>query len=164
MAKYNTVAKRIVAAIIDGIVFLPFSFTDSLISNNRLYFFIVGLLYLLLWSIYTLVLHCHYGQTLGKKIMEIKLYNIDEIHTLSFKRAFLRESIWIVGQLFILIFFTIKSLKDPQINEEILENYGDCAGLLTMLWITIELITVLTNSKKRSIQDFIANSVVLKVN
>lgn len=163
MNKYNTVGKRIGAAIIDAIVFLPFSFTDTLATSNKFYFFVLGFLYLFLWSAYTIMLHHFYGQTLGKKIMNIKLYNIDEVEHLTLKKAFFREGIWIVGQFIILLFFAIKLSKGLQLNEDFFDNYNNSAAILTISWTIIELTTMLANSKKRSLQDFIANSVVIKI-
>jgi uncharacterized RDD family membrane protein YckC len=162
MNKYNTISKRIGAAIIDGIIFLPFSLVDTLLDNNLFLLALVNVLYLISWSTYTILLHCTYGQTLGKKVMGIKLYGIDENKILSPKKAFFRESIWIAGQSIILIFFVIKLLKSSKTDENIFERYSDNAALLTIIWTAIELITMLFNSKKRSAQDFIANSVILK--
>ena len=96
--------------------------------------------------------------------MGIKLYNIDENSLIPLKKAFQRESIWIVGQLIILIFFVAKILATEVNKEELINNHEGSAALLTISWTFIELITMLTNVKRRSIQDYIANSIVIKIN
>ena len=118
--------------------------------------------YCLINGVLTIVLHSFFGQTLGKKIMSVKLYNLNEVSLLSVKRSFYRESVWILGQLFILIFFTIKMFKLPESKDEYIISYNNNVALFTIIWIIIELIFIATNSKKRSIQDFMANSVLLR--
>jgi len=95
MDKYDTFLKRIGAAVIDGIIFIPFSFLESVPGNSILAFFSFQLFHLAVWSLYTVGLHARFGQTLGKYVFEVKLYDVNEKSTLSAKKAFLRESIWI---------------------------------------------------------------------
>jgi uncharacterized RDD family membrane protein YckC len=104
MDKYNTLLKRIGAGIIDAVIFLPFTFLDSLVGQNKFLFLFIGLLYIAAWSIYTIGLHSRYGQTVGKRIVGVKVCNIHEtntIHVLTELRTLLVRFIWIADiQLF----------------------------------------------------------------
>lgn len=162
MEKYNTFFKRFGAGIIDGMVFVPFSILASDVSNNKALFIIVMFLYLLFWLIYTAGMHARFGQTLGKMATGIKVYNINEESTITLTAAIARESFWCAAQLIALINFIFVTLE-RNAGEVILEKYNDSAAFITICWILIELITMLTNLKRRSLQDFIANSVVIKI-
>jgi uncharacterized RDD family membrane protein YckC len=160
--KYNTVGRRFTALIIDGLLFLPFSYVDS-ISSNKAYFLGVSFLYFISWGVYTISLHAKYGQTLGKKLMDIKLLEITERNLLTLKMSFARESIWLIGEVIILIIYVPKILHSAGDSTYIYQSYSGYASLLTVIWALVELISMVLNSKKRSIQDIIANSIVIKL-
>lgn len=154
--KYQTFLKRFGATIIDAIIFLPVLFLSNelfgpepeksigwQIIQNGLYY------------AYSIIGHTLYGQTIGKRLASIKVVqNKDETKFLSFYQAFLRDSIGVVIlllQLFILAF----NYGDTEIGEEII-------SLSTLVWIVAEMVTMLFSSKRRSIHDYIAKSVVIK--
>lgn len=96
MEKYKTFWKRFFAAIIDSFIFIPISWLGNSIeqSNNKLLFICWLLFYAGLLTFYSVFLHARYGQTLGKRIMNIKVLDLNESENIGFKRAFYREIIW----------------------------------------------------------------------
>ena len=93
MDRYNTFWRRLGAVVIDSIVLLPLTFLDtySEVSANKVLFYI-GLSISSFISIsYFIILHAKYGQTLGKKLMKVKVLDIDEASLLGIKRAIIRE-------------------------------------------------------------------------
>jgi len=79
------------------------------------------------------------------------------------KKSAIRESIWITGQLFILVVFTIKMSGMPQANAKLFESHENVAAAFTIFWSVTQLISMLMNAKKRSIEDRMGNSVVIKL-
>ena len=156
-SKYQTFFNRLGATLIDAIIFLPVLFLSNelfgpdpeksigwQIIQNGLYY------------AYSIIGHTLYGQTIGKKITSIKVVqNQDENKLLSFRQSFMRDSIGVaifLLQILILVF----NYGDTEIGEQII-------SLSTLVWIVAEMVTMLFNNKRRSIHDFIANSVVIKL-
>lgn len=156
--KYQNFLKRLGAAIIDGVIFLPILFLSNelfgpdpersigwQIIQNGLYY------------AYSIIGHTLYGQTVGKRLTSIKVVqNVDETKLLSLRQAFLRDSIGVLIsllQLFILVF----NYGDTEIGQIII-------FVSTFLWIVAEMVTMLFNNKRRSVHDYIAKSVVIRTN
>lgn len=161
--KYHTFGRRFIAILIDSLIFIPFSLIH-LPFSNRYNFIYFGLIYILFWSLYTILLHYKYGQTIGKAMMDIKVLNLNEKDPLSLKNSFLRESIWLLGQLLIVAIYFFKAAKTLSFNVEIVDEYKYWTSTFSFTWALIEVLTMFLNSKRRSIQDIIARSIVIKVN
>lgn len=155
-AKYQTFFKRLAAAIIDAIIFLPVLYLSNAffgpdpeksigwqVVQNGLYL------------TYSIIGHTVYGQTIGKRLTSIKVVqNENEHKLLSFFQSFMRDSIGIAMfllQIFVLAF----DYGDTALGEQIV-------SLSTLVWIIAEMVTMLFNRKKRSIHDYIAKSVVIR--
>ncbi len=98
-----------------------------------------------------LILYCVYfnyffGQTIGKMIVNVKIWDSSENKRISFLQAILRNSSDIA--------FLIITLLMPY-------KYFQIA--LIVIWILANLIQVLSNKKYRTIDDLIAKTVVLRV-
>jgi uncharacterized RDD family membrane protein YckC len=53
----------------------------------------------------------------------------------------------------------------PTINEEIHSFYYNIVnGLFSLIWLGVELVTMLFNQKRRALHDYIAGSVVMDIN
>lgn len=93
MEKYSTFLRCLFSAIIDGILFIPFSHLGAYIEqhNNRPLFTCWLFLYACLLIFYSVYLHGRYGQTLGKKVMNIKVLDLSESKKIGLKHAFYRE-------------------------------------------------------------------------
>ncbi|MBL0145422.1 MAG: RDD family protein [Chitinophagaceae bacterium] len=154
--KYQTFFNRLGATLIDAIIFLPVLFLSNelfgpdpeksigwQIIQNGLYY------------AYSIIGHTLYGQTIGKKITSIKVVqNQDENKLLSFRQSFMRDSIGVAIFLLQLLILVL-DYGDTEIGEQII-------SLSTLVWIVAEMVTMLFNNKRRSIHDYIANSVVIK--
>ena len=162
--KYSTFGKRFLSGIIDGLVFIPFIIFDNYFNNieNNIIFIGWRLLYIFCWMLYVVIGHGKYGQTLGKKITNIKVLSIDEQKTIGYKRAFLRESVWFLADVVGIIYFLIASNKahDPDLRATVFDVYWSITALS---WLFLELVTMLFNNKRRALHDYIAGSVVVKL-
>ena len=94
--KYNTFSKRLLAGIIDTSVFLPFSIINRQIENNNNKNLLISwtIFYTICWTLYVIIGHGKYGQTIGKRLMNIKVFDINEQNVIGYKRAFFREAVW----------------------------------------------------------------------
>ncbi len=165
MNKYHTFLKRLCAAFIDGIILYPIVFIDTAANNstNNLLFIVCKFLSAFLYIFYFIILHAKYGQTIGKKLMNIKVVDIAEVNLIGFKRAIIRELPWIITNIliFIYLFKSLFLLKNTDLIS-VKENYDDLTFIVSFTWLGIELISMFTNPKRRAIHDWLAKSVVIK--
>ena len=162
--RYQTFGSRFLAGIVDSIVFIPLVIADHfLFQEGR------PLLVLIFWaiisyssySIYSVIMHAKYGQTLGKMVAKVKVLNETETDVPGFKRALLRDSIYITMTLFSIIRF-IRLL----INEGFTEAYYNSDvnlyfGYFSIGWLLLEFVTMLMNSRRRAFHDFIGGTLVV---
>jgi uncharacterized RDD family membrane protein YckC len=151
--KYRTGLKRLGAAIVDGIVFIPLLFVDQWInkttSSDSILF---GWTTFIAFApfIYSVVLHYKYGQTIGKWVAGVKVMDISETRKLTLFMATFG---------FLYFGFLLMRSDNP---ENVLADYLSFSDNPLLWWTLIELITMLTNSKKRAVHDFLAKSVVIR--
>ncbi|MBK9320321.1 MAG: RDD family protein [Bacteroidetes bacterium] len=166
--KYRTGIRRFVAAIVDGMIFIPLAFIDSF---TRLHF-LNNEFILLLWVAlvtalpicYSVLMHFKYGQTLGKMLADVKVVSLSETTNLSFKQALLRDSFYIIVELFALIYFSLHLIQVQEVlpKMQLLDEFDNFGSSVAGVWVLLELISMLANNKRRAIHDFIAGSVVIK--
>lgn len=158
--QYNTFWPRLVATIIDSIVFIVLGMVIAIIpvENNKSNFIIVQLLYSLLPLTYFVICHGKYGYTIGKKMMNIKVTRVDEKNLIGYGRAFYRESVWFLTNMALIVYLIMENQ-----NSDTIETNALRIGFYTsIVWSLLELVTMLMNEKRRAIHDFIAGSVVIK--
>jgi uncharacterized RDD family membrane protein YckC len=110
-------------------------------------------------------MHGRYGQTLGKMVCKIKVVDKSETKSITYRQAALRDSVMIVvGLIFsITMLPVVLQGKDPYQMKEAKDVLNILLwSSISTLWFIAELITMLTNKKRRAIHDFIASSVVIK--
>jgi uncharacterized RDD family membrane protein YckC len=163
--RYDTFSPRFCAAIIDGLILLPVGFLLDAAAEASLP--LVAYTALLLdqavMFAYSIYLHGTYGQTIGKWLMKVKVLSVDE-NRLTMKQAFLRDSIGLSLAVVYLIYaippvFSGVSPRSREFGESIPTLIWS-VGLLTT---ALEVITMLTNAKRRALHDFIAGSVVVRL-
>lgn len=171
--KYHTFIPRIAASIIDGILFLPFSLLMSQVRNsnppiNQFIVFILEGIYCFSSLAYNIFFHVRCGQTPGKMFTQVKLMDISEERPPKFYQAFIREIGYIISSLInlvLLIYFlatnhnTSQALDSSDLFGKILVY---TSLTISFSWLFIEIITTLSNSKRRAFHDYIANTVVVK--
>jgi uncharacterized RDD family membrane protein YckC len=79
------------------------------------------------------------------------------------RQAVLRDIVPILGSPFSLWVALPALLRGHDPLRQLAEADGGILGWLGFLWLTAELVTMLTNPMRRSVHDFIAGSVVLRV-
>lgn len=161
--KYKTGGARFWAALIDGLIFLPLVLTERLLilpTENKVGFILWQIFCVILSCGYSVIMHAKYGQTLGKMVLKVKLVDVSELESVTLNQAFMRDIVGIVVTFFSLIYLVV-SLSSMQL---ITEHYDDFLKPWAFYWLLIELITMLTNSKRRAVHDFIAGTVVIRLN
>ena len=167
MEKYRTFWPRFWAGFIDSLVFLPITLFDKYLSSPER-----GTVTLISWAIfsysvfwlYSVLLHAAYGQTLGKRALHVKVMDASEERIPSLRQAFLRDSVYIILNVFSLVCFIYLVTTHKHVDgQDLLENSlpGLIFGYASIGWFLLEIVTMLTNSKRRAFHDFIANTVVV---
>ena len=167
MDRYSTFGARFFAGFIDGLVFIPISIIDA--------FFIKspddGVALFLIWSaityssywLYSVLLHARYGQTLGKRVMGVKVLDVSESRIPTLSQAFLRDAVYIAMNTATLVYLILLVIRGEYtavaLNESAPEHIMTWIGLG---WFVTEVLTMLTNDKRRALHDFIARTVVVR--
>ena len=165
--KYHTFGKRFVAGLIDGLIFIPFSILDNRFedTDNKAIFIGWTLLHTICWTLYVVIGHGKYGQTIGKRLMGIKVFDLNEKTLIGYKNAFLRESVWVFAVIAGIIYLAISTSNTSAFNEVIKATYyDDIVGFTSGIWLILELITMFFDKKRRALHDFLAGSVVVDLN
>ncbi|MFX0141017.1 MAG: RDD family protein [Candidatus Hodarchaeota archaeon] len=121
--------------------------------------------------IYVIYMHGRYGQTVGKKILSIKIFNTNN-NEIIWKEAILRSIVDLIICLLFIILYVITVLRlsaDEAFNlKEIYElsniqfnNLLDGLNIVFFIWVISEVITMLFNKRRRAVHDFIAGTIVL---
>jgi uncharacterized RDD family membrane protein YckC len=164
--RYRTFWRRFWAGLIDGVVLSPVSWVDQLIWETATSVFI-----LLPWWVfsscsyiaYSVLLHGYRGQTIGKQLMRVKVYDVSGAK-LSLKQAALRDSVVIAVMAYGIATDLPWVLAGTYPYSP--ERQFDLALYIALYamfgWYLLELITMLLNPKRRAIHDFIAGSVVMR--
>jgi len=166
---------RLIAMLIDGLVFLPVPIIYLYLRTVswELAFIISGP-YCFLFAFYNIFCLGRWGQTIGKMLVQIKVVRLDG-SDIEYRDAFMRHSVDCVFAMLSSIAFTMALISIPKMNMAA----GDWSHLNTLFqnslpwwwlwakngsdgWVYSELAVLLTNKKKRAIQDFIGGTVVIR--
>jgi uncharacterized RDD family membrane protein YckC len=162
-AKYHTGFRRLGAAIIDGIIFTPFLMMDLWILNqtdNVWIIFVWTAFNAALYYLYSIFFHYKFGRTIGKWVVGIKVLDSSETKLLSLRQAFLRDSLYLVIQIIGLLYFLFLVAKTGDLDI-IIMDYRNFIDYSFLCWMLLELLSMLTNDKRRAIHDWLAGSVVI---
>ena len=162
--KYRTGLKRLWAAIVDGIVFLPLLLVAKWLyktTSNGSILFAWETLFAFAPLVYSVIFHYKYGQTLGKWVATVKVLDVSETRTLTLRQALYRDSFYLLVTTAGLVYyiFLLTRTDDPL---SVLNDYTSFSDNPIFWWTLIELITMLTNAKRRALHDFLAKSVVVR--
>ena len=113
---------------------------------------------------YYIILHAKYGQTVGKRATGVKIFDKSEEQDISWRQAIMRD---IVPVFFLLASVMYLAYFGVSINQAV---ESGATGIIlnaylysTIVWTFAEVITMLFNSKRRAVHDFIAGTVVVRI-
>lgn len=157
--------KRFGAAIVDGVIFWPLYLIDPWIYQN-----VSNTTILFVWItfvgcgpvFYSIILHYKYGYTIGKWVASVKVLDVSESKALTFRQSVLRDSFYLLVVIFGFIYYAVLMMYTGS-PETILSDYSVFSNNPIFWWTLIELITMLTNSKRRALHDFMAKTVVIRM-
>ncbi len=133
--------------------------------DNKNLFIVWTLFYIICWTMYVVIGHGKYGQTIGKRLMNIKVFDINEQDVIGYKRAFFREAVWFFSNLIGITYLAATAYQTVATNKELDDKLNTgFIGLTMSIWFLLELVTMFLNKKRRALHDFIAGSVVVDVN
>jgi uncharacterized RDD family membrane protein YckC len=164
--QYKTFWRRTGSAILDASALAPLIWLDRILWNTQ-----TPSTVLFFWAIATTFIGIYYvvgftyflGQTPGKIATGIKVLDKDG-NKLSWKQAILRHIVPIIISSTTIIIVSLNLINGDAANR----GFGNNPTLLivftsvVMIWGLLEMITMLTNKKRRAIHDFIAGTVVVR--
>ena len=173
---YTTFWRRFWASSVDSFVIMPFLFSIKLIAQFDLPIIITLLLFSiqsLAFISYTIYFHGKWGQTLGKRVFRVQVVQDKSQNPITYKEAVLRDGIMllivIVGLIEIFYFLISGNLNTSTLLHELRVGATEIdrdlrfAEKFALPWMILELITMLTNKKRRALHDYIAGTVVVCV-
>ena len=168
--KFQTFARRFWAALIDGILLTPLVFFEQWLARNpdmlpAALLFGGFLLTDVAYYLYTILLHGRFGQTVGKMVTGVKVLAVEET-ALGYRRAFLRDAVPLIITLGLafLVWPTVQAGGNPY--EVSATTYGwpwVFTHYTFWAWFWAEILTMLASRKRRALHDFIAGSVVVRL-
>ena len=163
--KYGTGLKRVWAAIIDGIIFLPIVLLGNWVFKiqRHIYIEFIWTAFLIFASaLYVTILHYKYGQTFGKWVVGLKVLDVSETRNLTLQQAILRDIFdWILA-IIATIYYGYLVLRNNT-EHSLIQDYAEFSDNPFWNWTLLELVSMMTNRKRRALHDFIASSVVVRV-
>lgn len=162
ITKYNTTGRRFWAGFIDALIILSLNaiLVHLFFNNNSIFSQFVCIIYYNFFAVaYTILLHGFYGQTIGKRVMKVTVLDITE-KKITMKQACWRETFYIFTSLIYLPINMYFLFSEAVINEQF-STFLDVLNNSHLIWFAIEIVSCLTNEKRRAIHDYIAGTVVI---
>lgn len=173
---YAGIGPRTFALLVDALVFAPV-LAIFIILFDRLQTVPAMLVYMgygALGGAYDIYFLTRWGQTLGKMAAKIRVARLGG-GVITFRHALLRNSVditlWLVQA--VSIAYLLVSWPEPEWSAMSMADqrrrlaergpFGGNFELISYLWIGSELIVLLFNKKRRALHDFIAGTVVVRI-
>jgi uncharacterized RDD family membrane protein YckC len=173
-ARYSTFGPRFWTGTIDPLVLWPIGFITWTLSSLSIPNGLAALLIIvenLAWLFYTVLMHGRYGQTVGKMVTKVRVVDFRTEGKISWRQAWLREGIPMLLSLG-LVGHEVASILNGNESTQAVTG-AQILGVtqpfnlfleLPGWWFVAEVITMLTNEKRRALHDFIAGTIVVRTN
>lgn len=163
--KYHTFWPRFWAPTIDVLVLwiptslIPYLFIKLLNFNaNRI--LLVCYVAFFLNYLYSIYFHWVNGATIGKITTKVKVVDAITEGPITMRQAIVRDLIPIIFAVILLVYrFFYNSGNDSSVL-----IFSSTLGLIHIVWYVAEILTMLTNQRRRAVHDFIAGTVVIRTN
>lgn len=179
--KYRTFWPRFWAGITDALVLLPLGLIAQYIltldgsfwDTARWLYVVVFILNCTYQWVYSVFMHGRFGQTLGKMTTFVRVVDVKTEGPIKFRHALLRDSVPILISFFLIFYESYPLIMGLPVSEPIARISSDSSlatsgqmwiALIVQVWWFAEIVTMLTNDKRRAIHDFIAGTVVIRTN
>lgn len=163
--KYKTFGNRFLAGLIDSFLLIimlvilnPWLYSTQLPKAIYILHFIINST---AYYFYSVLMHGRYGQTVGKMLCNVKVIDKSEKHPITYKQAFLRDSVAIIIGLismFALLPEVLRGINPADLPDSV---WHATLSLFSTLWFFLEITTMMTNKKRRALHDYIAGTVVI---
>ena len=170
--KYKTFWPRVWANFVDMTILYPILYIILfvfLIKGLDLTFLIfLWISYHLFPFTYSIAGHYKFGFTFGKYASQVKVVDNKSEKPISLKQALIRDAVpifitlltlWIWWQGYPSSGFDFQTYTGIKVHG----GWQEFIGYLVLLWSIAEIITMLSNKKRRAIHDFLAGTVVVRV-
>jgi len=162
--RYRTARKRLWAAIVDSILFMPLLLVARYLvypTNNENLIIAWQTFMVFIPLVYSIVGHYKYGLTVGKWAADIKVLDKTESKLITLRQSFVRDSFYVAVEIAGFIYYLTLSLKTGD-KTYLYNGFYSFSDFPFLIWTLLELVTMLTNEKRRAIHDYMANSVVVR--
>lgn len=167
--------KRLPAAIIDMLIWIPFIFIYHYTQSISITIaFVAVVVFSILFSVYSVFFNLKYGGTLGKLAVGIRVTKPNG-EKIDLKDALLRSSVDIVyGLLFAIsqvyaiskvnsnAYLMAGFIERIELISPLYPGYTKYTDILSNVWYWSEMVVLLFNKRKRALHDFIAGTVVIR--
>ncbi len=163
--RYKTFWRRFGAMWIDGFMFKPLALiTPNVMVGSSFGLVIWACVLSLIPIIYNTAMHARYGQTVGKMVCGVMVIDLTQTRALSTKQAILRDSLSYGFSAAAFVLLAMIAAMDSEGDRWAALAFGFGLGFAVIAWSLGEVLTTLTNSRRRSLHDFIAGTLVVKLN
>ncbi len=163
--KYSTFTPRFCAGFLDTIIFWPVWWLCSFSYSHSSSVWIQVLVFTIdscAFVVYSVWMHGKFGQTLGKMACKVVVLDVSE-RALSMKQAVLRDILSVILVPVSLAIDIPRIIRGVDVYTPQTVTLIDSIMTYSALgWFLVEIITMLTNNKRRALHDFIAGSVVVR--
>jgi uncharacterized RDD family membrane protein YckC len=168
--RYLTFGPRFWAGPIDQLVTWPVGFLVGYATTQHMSRSVQVAALILenaVWVMYSIAMHAKYGQTIGKMMCKVRFVDYKTENPISVMQAVIRDGVPAVVTVGLVIFQVSEIVVGHEGTvEQMKSNGGGLSGLLLagvpILWFVAELITMMTNDKRRALHDLIAGTVVVR--
>ncbi|MEO9273849.1 RDD family protein [Marinomonas sp. 5E14-1] len=164
--KYSTFWPRFWAATIDGILFAIILYIECFVLGVEfnVHNQFIQTFNAIQFSIYVIFMHGYFGQTLGKRIMKVKVLDHGTETRINLKQALRRESVNLTLNIFWLFILLLFVLEIPILGSAYNLLYIVLIfSVLSSIWGISEFVTMLFNDKRRALHDLIGKTVVVRM-
>ncbi|MBX2849425.1 MAG: RDD family protein [Acidiferrobacterales bacterium] len=164
--KYDTFWPRFWAMLIDGVLFAAILFVECLLfgleysTEDRFLQALNGIQL----SMYLIIMHGVYGQSLGKMVAGVRVLNHKTETKIGVLQALRRESVNLALNVVWAMMILAVAIS-VELTGTITTGFAYMIigfGFLTLAWSLSELVTMLFNEKRRALHDFIGKTVVVR--
>ena len=161
--KYSTFWPRFWSPTIDSIILWPLTVLipvvlEATIFKTRMASWVIACLASVIQFSYSICLNGRYGGTIGKLQCNLRILDNKTERPISYQQAILRDAVPLV----LLLILCVYSISNPAKFEDM--TFALYISAAYGLWFLAEILTMLTNSKRRALHDYIAGTVVVRTN